>query len=359
LELDKNDFIEGATIEMRAKTINSLKQDRLRAWISRFVLLLGLPFLLYFSYCWGVWGRNSLLLQYFFQCSCPIAIEEARYPKEVDVIVPACRYVGSIHSPSGRLLYVQEKQPSPTSIYLLNLQTGKKTPFILPEGSNHFLTDDLIFHSFYGDDQYILDINTGIQYPVQDATHIKPSIYSLGNIEPNLLLKALSQVDRIFLIDEVFQPVVALSLDFRTHPENTFTFNVLDFPGDEPNRVEQFLKQHKIIYHYVPASFPHEAMSPNERFIARDDGIYLVETGQKITEGYSASGSYRSYSGKYFSVRGWTYDSSGALYAPFFNPCLLETGFFIFEYPGCFIQVAQPLLKLKVPEEYLLSNGIQ
>jgi hypothetical protein len=339
----------------QTETDHAPKQRRYR-FLSRFVLLLGLLLLLYYGYCWGWWGRNSLLMQYLFQCGCPVASNEARYPEQVDVVVPACRYVSSILSPSGRLLYVQEEESGITSTYLLDLQTDEKIPFTLPEGSNYFLTDELMFHTFYGDDEYILDVTTGSKYPVQDATHLKPSVYSMGNVEPNLLLEALLQVDQIFLIDEVFQPVIALSLDSRTHTENSFTFNVFDFPGDEPNRVEQFLKESQIDYQYVTASFPHEAVSLNSRFIARDDGIYLVTTNQKIVEGYSASGFYRSYSGKYFSVRGWVNDSSGALYSPFFTPCILETGFFIFEYPGCFIQVPQPLLKLKVPDVYLLPT---
>lgn len=310
---------------------------------------------MYYGYCWGWWGRQSLLLQYLFQCNCPAASEEAGYPKEVDVIIPACQHITSRVSPNGRLLYVQGEKPG--DAYLLDLQTDEKKPFALPEGSNYFLTDDLIFHSFNGDNEYILDITTGIQYPIQNVRNLQPSVYSMGNVEPNLLLKALLQVDQIFFIDEVFQPVVALSSDFRTHPERNFTFNAFDFTADETNPVENFLQRNNIAYLYVPANFPQEIKSPDGRFIARDDGIYLVKTNQKIVEGYSASGLYRSYSGKYFSVRGWTYDGSGVIYSsPFLGPCILETTFFVFEEPGCFVVVPQPVLELKVPEEYLIST---
>jgi hypothetical protein len=98
-----------------------------RFWLPRIVLLLGLPLLFYYGYCWGLWGRGSLLLQYLFQCTCPPASEEARYPEEVDVIVPACRQSYVELSPSGRLLAVREEQAGLPSTYLLDLQSMGRT----------------------------------------------------------------------------------------------------------------------------------------------------------------------------------------------------------------------------------------
>jgi hypothetical protein len=153
---------------MQTKNTDPFKQRRSRRWTSCFALLWGLPLLLYFGYCWGVWGRHSLFLQYLFQCHCPSASEEARYPKQVDVVVPACGYVNSILSPSGRLLYVRENNDKITSTYLLDLQTNQKITFTLPEGSNYFLTDELLFLSLdYGGGEYILDRSTEKQYPIQ------------------------------------------------------------------------------------------------------------------------------------------------------------------------------------------------
>ncbi|MCC6301010.1 MAG: hypothetical protein IT314_17110 [Anaerolineales bacterium] len=101
--------------------------------LTRLTLLLGLPLLIYYGYCWGWWGRNSLLLQYLFQCSCPAASEEARYPEYVDVLVPACKNQGALLSPSGRLLSVQEEESGIISSYLLNLQTNEKKPVALKQ----------------------------------------------------------------------------------------------------------------------------------------------------------------------------------------------------------------------------------
>ncbi|HKY53500.1 MAG TPA: hypothetical protein VJM08_04300, partial [Anaerolineales bacterium] len=105
-----------------------------------------------------------------------------------------------------------------------------------------------------------------------------------------------------------------------------------------------------------PDMFPGEVASPDGKFMARADGIYLIKTNQKIIDGYSASGSYRAYSGKYFSVRGWTYDGTSVVYSKFLEPCLIEMGLFIIDEVGCFVAVPQPLIILKVPEEYLLHK---
>lgn len=289
-------------------------------------------------------------MQYLFQCNCPASSEQSRYPSDVVVIIPACRYYLSFLAPSGRMMYVKEK-PNLESEYLLDLQTSKKIPFTFDVESNHFLTDNLIFHSFYGDDEYILDISTGERYHVQRFRNMYADAYINRQLNLILLVEQLKRAEYIFLIDD--DVIVALMADFRAYPENRFNVHRLDFPVRESNALEKFLLQNNIVYQSIPDMFPHEAISPNRKFIAREDGIYLIATGEKIVEGYSVSGYYRSYSGQYFSVRGWTYDSSGALYSAFFTPCLLETNFLIFEYPGCFVKVDQPLIKLKVPQEHL------
>lgn len=105
--------------------------------------------------------------------------------------------------------------------------------------------------------------------------------------------------------------------------------------------VEQFLSENSIVYQSIPASFPDEAVSPDGRFIALHDGIYLVETNQKIVDAYPSR------------LRGWAYDSRGVIYSSD-GPCPIQTNFGILDDSVCFFQVPQPVIKLKVPEEYLL-----
>jgi hypothetical protein len=111
---------------LQVETGKASKQRGCSFWIIRFAFLIGLTVLAYYGYCWGLWGRGSLLLQYLFQCSCLAASEEARYPRQVEVIVSACKYVSSRLSPSGRLLLVSEKKNESSTDYLLDLQTMEK-----------------------------------------------------------------------------------------------------------------------------------------------------------------------------------------------------------------------------------------
>ena len=96
-------------------------------------------------------------------------------------------------------------------------------------------------------------------------------------------------------------------------------------------------------------------VSPDGKFVARGDGIYVVATEEKIVEGFSASRFFRAYSRKYFTPRGWLYDGSGVIYSKFLNPCLIEFSF-LSDSASCTYEVPQPVLLLKVPEEYLLPQ---
>lgn len=337
----------------RTQTENSTTKRRgYRFWSIRIAIFLGLPLLLYFGYCWGWWGRSSLLMQYLFQCSCPPASEEVRYPRNVDVIVPACKYLDSVHSPSGRLIYVMAEESGTTSTYLLNLETSDVTSFTLPEGSTYFLTDNLIFYSIYGNDGYIFDIKTDVTYPVERFARGQSNAYVNGKIDLVLLAKELRSVEDIFLIDNDF--IVALVSDFPTSPGKSFLTGWFDIPGSDPDAVQRFLQENDVIYHYVPDQYPGELISPDGRFIARADGIYLSATEEKIVDGYSGSANFPG--GKYFAVRGWVYDNSGALYSKSIIhwPCLIE-GPTISDVPLCIFKVPQPLLLLKIPEEYITS----
>jgi hypothetical protein len=336
---------------LQSEAQGNSKRRGYRFWIGCSALLLGLP-LLYYGYCWGWWGQQSLLLQYLFQCNCPAASTEARYPESVDVIVPACQYVSSMLSPSGRLLSVREKDSGTTSVSLLDLQTDEKVPSPVPEQDRfNFLTDNLLFVSSSYEEDYILDRTTEDQYPIREFRTLRTDAYIEGHANLNLLAQALQQAKFVFFRGQD-DTIIALDPEFPTSAENNFLINRFGIPGEDPNRSEQFLKENNIVYQTILPNFPEEVVSPDSKFVARSDGIYLVETGQKIVEGYSASGSFRPYSREYFNVRGWSHDSRAVIYSEFLSPCLLEPPGL--DGPGCIWEVPQPLLKLKVPEEYLL-----
>jgi len=333
-------FVQRSKETLKTETNHASKRRGYGFWIGCFALSLGLPLLLYYGYCWGLWGRSSLLLQYVFQCNCPAASEEARYPDTVDVIVPACRYVSTRLLPSGRLLYVHEKRLWLTSTYLLDLQTDEKITIALPKGLFYFLTDNLLYVS--SGEEYILDWINGKQYPIRKFANWRPNAYINGEVNLSVLAEALGEAKVVFFINDD-GTIVALAPDFHIQPERNFFIRRLAFPGYELNRVEQFLHENNIVYQSIPASFPGEAVSLDGRFIARHDGIYLIETNQLIVRAYPSR------------LRGWTSDGRGVIYSSS-GPCLIRTNFGILDDTACFFQVPQPVLKLKVPEEYLLPS---
>jgi hypothetical protein len=339
----------------------STSQTKLRIWIGFFAMIMGVGVVVFYSYCFGLWGRQIPLFQYLFQCNCPGFSEEWRYPKQVDIIVSACRNTGMRISPSGRLalVYVGQEIDGKLSTFLLDLATREEIPLTLPEGSIYFLNDELIYifvhydHSHEGG-EHILDLRTNTMYPIQKFVYWRPGSFIDGNADLNKLAESLQDAENVYYIRDG-RLLVALPKDFAANPNQAFLSGASDIPyNGDVNRVEPFLYEYNISYKYIPPIFPGEAISPNGKFIARHDGIYSAATNQKIVDGYKFSWYYRSYSGQYLSLRGWKYDSSGAIYSQFIGPCLLEP--WGLDGPGCIWEVPQPLLLLKVPEEYLSST---
>ena len=130
---------------LQAKTNNVPKKWGFSFWTGYLVILLVSPFLLYYAYCWGLWGRNSLLLQHLFQCECPISSEGWRYPSHIDVIIPACSNGGVRLSPNGRLLFVYDKNSNNLSNYIFDIQTSQRIPSSLPDGQYYFLNNNLLY----------------------------------------------------------------------------------------------------------------------------------------------------------------------------------------------------------------------
>jgi hypothetical protein len=250
-------------------------------------------------------------------------------------------------------LYIREGNHELASANFLDLQTMERIEVTYQPFSS-FLTDDLWFAESGLEDE-IIDRTTERKYPIQPFRYWREDAYIDGKPNLELLISTLKQANQIFFTQNN-DTVIVLMSKFPTSLERNFTFDRSDIPGWDSDRVEQFLRENQVNYHTVLANFPGEAISPNGKFIAHGDGIYLFETGQKIVEGYSSSRIYRSYSRKYFEVRGWTSDSTGVVYTKFLNPCLIETNFFMMDDTGCFYEVPQPVIILKVPDEYLMPE---
>ena len=311
-------------------------------------LLLGLGVVGYYSYCFGLWGRGSLLLQYLFQCGCPGFSGELRYPREVDFIMSACRREEIILSPSGRLVMVLPKAriDGYATAKVLNLQTNDKTSLRLPDGHSYFLTDDLMYiFAYFGSDHeggdHILDLRTNTMYPIQTFRQWSPDSFVSGNADPIKLAEALRRAGSVYYIKH-HRRIVALPQDLARIPDQAFLSSAFDVPDEgDVNRVEPFLQENNIHYEPVYALSGSDSLSPDRKFIARNDGIYLAATDQLIVEA------------PFEGVEGWVYDGRGAIYTG--RGCV-----FLFSLPGldmsCLAWINQPVILLKVPEEYLSST---
>jgi hypothetical protein len=234
--------------------------------------------------------------------------------------------------------------------YLLDLQTRERLPVSSDEGYLLFITDDLLLLQ---DGKSILDASTGKHYPIQSFEQLQPNAYRNGYANPELLANALSKADKVFLFDTGVYPVIALSADFQNHPERSFAIFPYDLEGSETDRLEIFLQQNNIQYYNAPptaywGNFPGEVLSADGRFIARKDGIYLVENNQRIGK-----------SDPRLLVRGWVDDQSVLYSAHHLQPCLLRGGVPFGDDSWCEIVVPQPVLLVRVPEQYLAPKQIK
>ena len=173
-------------------------------------------------------------------------------------------------SPSRRFLYVREEKLGTAFAYILDLTRMERIK-VSDESFSSFLTDDLWFVE-NGLEDYIFDQKTGTKYPIQKFVYSNPEAEINGETNLFLLAESLRQAKDVFLIGASTDTVVALVSDFHTRPERNFTADRFDIPDFD---TEQFLQANHIAYRTILPDFPDEVLSPDGRFIARADGIYL------------------------------------------------------------------------------------
>ena len=231
--------------DLKERTANTFKQRRLEFALVGLFVIVALPFLFKYGYCWGWWGRHSLLLQYYFQCQCPASSEQVRYPEEVDVIVSACTESWVALSPSGRLLYVQEKEPSNVA-YILDLKSKERTD-VSHQPYSTFLSDDLGFIRY--PDPYIINRDTGMLYSIQKFKYMQSNATVNGDADLSKLAQALRDAQDVYFVNDSPYSVIALASDFDTRPEHSFFADSFDIPGYESNQMQRFLQENGALVH--------------------------------------------------------------------------------------------------------------
>jgi|GEM_PF-2685477 len=287
-----------------------------------------------FAWCYGLWGRDIVFLQYLFQCRCPQHSETFRYPDRVEVVIPACKLSKSSLrvSPDGYWVDVDSK-------YILDLNTGKK--ITLPN-SDGFITisQGLVLLNPLEYEPEVYDVYNHTRYKVDRLDNLPKT--DDDRIDPIAVLSLLHTAQKIFVLSEI----ILIKVDDTQY----YIVRERELTGHsrDGRLARDFLNANQIRYEFSVDYLSDELPSHNRVFIEKPDGIYLVATNERIAENYQfLNSSYPA------SPIGWQHDDQGVFVhdrtvwvIDYQLPNFLLGGWRLF-------QVPQPLLLLKVPPEYL------
>ncbi|HRK89188.1 MAG TPA: hypothetical protein PK152_08645 [Anaerolineales bacterium] len=258
-------------------------------------------------------------------------------PPNTEVLVSACKKPGARGVPDGETLFVREVRTG--RMYLLDLRTGEKRklpndPLLLDKGI--FLSSDLVWlRGSYGDPDrngyrphYVLDLTNGKRYELIDLNELP---LKDGRFDPKYY-EYIKSADHVFLHHRM-QSVIGLSSDLERGGNVIFRKSSLD-TEEWGERLENLLKELGIKYEIIDFSLYHTNIpSPENKYYAGFDGIYLMETNQRIPVNAGMFG--------YF--RGWYYDESGVV--------VQDSGDYLLTLPGIsnVYYIPSPILKLNLP----------
>ncbi|MDI6768844.1 MAG: hypothetical protein QMD04_04130 [Anaerolineales bacterium] len=322
------------------------KQLRLKRWHLWVVVILPILGIIYLAWCYGLWGRNNLFLQYLFQCCCPLHSESFRYPEQAEVIIPACHKQDKFITISSGGALIQVGSPYNFK-YILDLRTGKRIK--LPttrEDDYEILSDDLLFYQTSQREAFVFDIHTRMSYPVEYLKNLPFLVDEWGQrttIDPTVIIPILRSAHEVFVVGRYD---VVFNTDSRYYGISTSDLIICCSLS-----IEEFLNTHQISY-VSPKNifdFTGELSSRSGTFLARADGIYLTNTNERIVKNYQLPNS------DYLEPIAWRYDDRGVILSSWgFGAYGLDfSGFLPTFLPAHFFPVPQPVLILKVPPEYL------
>ena len=273
-----------------------------------------------------------------------LCLEQDRdIPPNTEVLVSACKRPGAFGVPGGEVLFVREGRTD--KMYLLDLSTGEKRdvpndPLLLDHGI--FLSSTLVWleGSYSQPDtsgyrpHYILDLTDGQRYELFDVTWLpRLDEYKFDTKYYSYFTGA----EQVF-IDHSENILIALSTNFRQHPEDNvifsqFSLGSASLSAKNGELLEQLMKDLGVDNEIVDFSLRYtDVPSPTGKYTVRSDGIYLSETNTPVATRDM---------GYYF--RGWYYDESGVVFQ--------EGAGYLFNFlesQGSY-RIPSPLLKLRLP----------
>lgn len=276
----------------------------------------------------------------------PLCIKEDIFrPPNTEVLVSACKKPGATGTFSGEALFVSEGYTG--NIYRLDLITGEKSEipkYSLLYDYGVFLSPKLVWikGSLVGPGEigyqphYILDLTDGHRFELLDLNRLP----QLENYKFDPKYYAYFQSAEKVFIHQSENILIALSPDFRQHPEKNVIFSQYVLSQGESIQkgelLEQLMKNLGVDYQIVDLSLNYaDIPSPKGRYVARSGGIYLFETNAPIITRKL----------KWY-FKGWYYDESGIV--------LQEAGYYLIDlgpdFGGGFYYIPSPILKLRLPE---------
>ena len=285
-------------------------------------------------------GRNTLVLQYLFQCKCPAGSEQVRYA-EFTVLASACRWPKvEDMSADGRYLLITE-QAAPATTYRLDLTTGARSDMTLtnaPWTAYRFLSDDLVLAHERGSRYVLIDAQTGRQVSVrwQYADALTPTnigvlqhafqIVVLYDVAIALADNPLSQPDQNLVLYKADQSYASLQEQLRAAGVTT----PLTRPGVP----------------YSMRAFASERGARHQQLWADTNGIHAVGSNRLLRPtDFTANPQFGFFA--YMPV-GWTAGDQAVVYAS-------PTRYLIEHWrlplaPVDYFPVPQPVLLLQAPQ---------
>jgi hypothetical protein len=324
----------------------------IRNVIITLVVIIVIPYVIYFGFCHGWWLRENLWANYWWYCNCGEEFERSLYPDNVEIVVPACRDPRSaVISSDGRYMVVKLGDwPGKTELVLLDLTTGEERNFSYPLRSGRpsnmgFWTDGLFLVEGPRNTFDLVDVAEDKVLNLDVSGVTSKDRYFHYEIQP-VALQALQEANLV-LMRPSKGAVLALAADPRDGMAKNY---LLRYPEGRlsTEAIEKLFLENNIDYEI---SEPCWSSSP-KRFCASHNG-YLLATDSAIftTDEQMITKLPNSHlSGGTGSIAkvGWSHNDDG-IYIRLGKVSIIESGWLTPSY----FPIPQPIVKLKVPEDYL------
>ena len=200
----------------------------------------------------------------------------------------ACQDVSIMPTWDGYFFISGDKSYNGGQSYILSGYSGEKSAYTPPDDARippRFYTHQFVYISY----PVLRDRSPEIHhidgwYIVleQIPDPLPPPFLSDGQINPEMTA-LFAESSKIFLHPGQSNPfIVAINYNTEAASRYGFILSRARFPDLETEWVEQFLQESNLPYvRIVPTADRY--ISPNGRFLAENDGIYDVATGQQVT----------------------------------------------------------------------------